>query len=190
MLVPYRRLAVWCAFAIATDLMSLVAAKAIGNNLWMAYFTRPVEVGLLLWILVPWQPTEMLKLGYTLAIPIMVTLVASLLMLTDPARTFHQWIAPFLGLMALVGSLHTLLHRSLVSRSPLPQQDWFWICLGFTLFWTGYTTIPVFASQFVNTHVDWVLTAYMVRSYADILAFMLMSWGILLSRRRAWAPGS
>lgn len=188
--VPYPRLVFWCGVLVVTDVLALVVAKAFGNNLWMVYVTLPVEVGLVLWLLSEWQPNELLRLTYLTAIPVMVTVVASLLVLTDPGRTFYRWVSPFLALLALAAALHTLVNRTLLSRGPLAQQDWFWICLGMALFWLGYVSVPVFADTFLATHEDWVWWAYVSRAYTDIAAFILMSWGIWCQRVPARSLGS
>lgn len=188
--VPYPRLVFWCAVLVVTDVLALAVAKAFGNNLWMVYVTLPIEVGLVLWLLSEWQPTELLRLTYTLAIPVMGTVVISLLMLTDPTKTFYRWVSPFLALLALVAALQTLVHRALLSRSRLTEQDWFWVCLGMSLFWLGYVSVPVFADAFLVAHEDWVWWAYVSRAYTDIAAFILMSWGIWCQRVPARSLGS
>jgi hypothetical protein len=188
--VPYRPIVIWCLALLATDAIDLAVAARYGNNLWTSYVAIPVEVGMALWILSTWQPSEFLRLAYNLAIPVMGTLVVSLLVLTDPSVTFYRWIAPFLGLLALSASLHTLVLRTLISRAPLVRQDWFWICLGMALFWLGDVSVPVFADTFLVTHVDWVRWAYISRAYTDIVAFLLMSWGIVCQRVPARSFGS
>ncbi|MFI4978486.1 MAG: hypothetical protein ACHQC8_07430 [Solirubrobacterales bacterium] len=188
--VPYPRVVVWCLILIGTDMLALVLAKLLGNNLWLSYVTRPIEVFLTLWVLSLWQPTEYLRLAYSLAIPVVGALVVSVLMLTDPTVTFSRWMAPPLALLALAASLHTLVHRTLLSRAPLARQDWFWICLGMSLFWLGYVSVPVFADAFLATHEDWVWWAYVSRAYTDIAAFILMSWGIWCQRVPARSFGS
>jgi hypothetical protein len=185
--VPYHRVVIWCLVLLATDAVDLTFARLHYNNLWTGYFTRPLELGMSLWILSDWQPNESLRLTYNLAIPITGTVVASLLVLTDPSVTFYRWIAPLLGLLALVASVHTLAHRTLLSRVPLTDQGWFWICLGMSLFWLGDVSVPVFADAFVVTHETWVHWAYMGRAYTDIAAFGLMAWGILRSRVPTWS---
>jgi hypothetical protein len=188
--VPYPRLVFWCGILLVTDVLGLVVAEALGNNLWMVYVTLPVEVGLVLWLLSEWQSTELLRLTYSLAIPVMGTVVVSLLMLTDPAKTFYRYVSPFLALLGLAAALHTLVHRTLLSRGPLIRQDWFWICLGMALFWLGYVSVPVFADTFLVAHVDWVRWAYISRAYTDIVAFLLMSWGVVCQRVPARSFGS
>jgi hypothetical protein len=187
---PYRRVIIWCLVLLATDAVDLTFARLRYNNLWTAYFTTPVEVGMSLWILAAWQPNELLRLTYNMAIPVTGTVVVSLLVLTDPSVTFYRWIAPFLSLLALAASVHTLAHRTLLSRAPLADQGWFWICLGMSLFWLGYVSVPVFLDLFIDTHQDWVGWAYMGRAGTDIAAFGLMAWGILRSRVPAWSGSS
>src|SRR5579859_5867764 len=79
--VPRPRVVLWCAVLVATDLISLVVARLEGNNLWLAYFATPLEVGIVLWLLSEMQATELLRITYWLAIPIMGTAVVALLLL-------------------------------------------------------------------------------------------------------------
>ena len=188
--VPYPRIMIWCVFLVFTDVVDRVVTKLIGNNLWTAYLILPVEVGLVLWILSAWQVTPFLQLAYTIMIPVMGVVTAAALLLTDPTFTFYRWVAPFLALLALAASLHTLVYGALQSRNPLPGQDWFWFCLGLSLFWIGYVSLPVFADMFVVSHVEWVRWAYIARAWSNIVAFVVMSWGILRYRGPEWSGSS
>jgi hypothetical protein len=188
--VPYPRVVIWCIFLVFTDVVDRVVTRTMGNNLWTAYLILPVEVRLVLWILSAWQVTPFLQLAYTIVIPVMGLMTASLLLLTDPSVTFYRWVAPFLALLALVLSLHTLVYRALLSRKPLQEQDWFWFCLGLSLFWIGYVSLPVFADMFVVTHEEWVRWAYILRAWSNIVAFLVMSWGILRHRGPEWSGSS
>jgi dolichol kinase len=173
-----------------TDEAAIVAAKLAGSNLWLSYLTLPVEVALFLWMLSVLQPTEYLRTAYILSIPVVGILVVALLVLTDPSRTFDRFVAPALALITLAASLHTLVLRSLESRAPLTQQDWFWLCLGLSLFWLSFVSITIFLEAFVGSHPEWVLTALIARSWVDIAAYCLMAWGLLQPWLRARSFGS
>src|SRR5437867_13112298 len=87
--VLYRRVIVWFCVLMLTDEAALVAAKVYGNNLWLGYFSLPIETGMFLWMLSVLQPTGLLRTAYALAIPILGTFVVAALLLTDPAETFY-----------------------------------------------------------------------------------------------------
>ena len=177
--VPYRRLAVWCAVLVLADVVDLVSASVIGHNLQTPYFTLPVEVALTIWIMAAWQPTELLRQVYAVMIPVLVAATAIVLTVTDPVVTFLQWVSPSLALLALVSVLHTLVGRALMSRSQLTSQGWFWVCMGMGIFWTGFVTVPMFAGMFLETHRSWVVAAYIARSWVNVGAYLLMTWGVM-----------
>jgi hypothetical protein len=188
--VLYHRAIVWfCALVIAEE-SGLIVGWLSGNNLWLGYATIPVEVGLFIWMLSALQPTEYLRTAYMLAIPVAGVIVLAFLLLTDPTKTFYRWVAPSLALLALAASLETLVLRSLESRAPLVLQDWFWLSLGLSLFWLNFVSITIFYEAFIGTHQDWVVTALLARSWVDITACLLMSWGLLQPWLRARSSGS
>ena len=83
--VPHRRLALWCCLLVLLDVGDLAVGASTGNNLWTAYLTLPVELGMTLWILSSWQSPRWAR-AYMLAVPIVGATVAMALLLTDPAR--------------------------------------------------------------------------------------------------------
>jgi hypothetical protein len=186
---PYRRLVVFCLALLITDILSIALGRAVGNNRWLAYGTEPMEVALTLWLLEAWQPNAFLRLAYSVTIVLMGATVAGTLMLTDPQVTFGQWISPFLALLALAATLHTLVHRVLLSRLLLTNQDWFWVCLGLALFWLTFVPFDPFLRAFMPERVDWARAAYYFRFSAMSVSFLLMSWGIVCQRRLVLSPG-
>jgi hypothetical protein len=188
--VLYHRAIVWLCVLMLTDESAMVVGKLAGNNLWLGYLTLPVEVALFLWMSSVLQPTEYLRTAYSLAIPVIGTIVVALMTLTDPAQTFDRFIAPALALVALTASLQTLVLRSLESRTPLTQQDWFWLCLGLSLFWLSFVSITIFHQTFIGAHSEWVVTALIARSWVDIAAYLLMAWGLLQPWLQARSFGS
>ena len=188
--VLYQRAIIWFCVLMLTDESAVVVGTLTGNNLWLGYLTLPLEVGLFLWMLSVLQPTEYLRTAYSLSVPVIGLVVIALLVLTDPAKTFDRYVAPGLALVTLSASLETLVLRSLESRAPLTQQDWFWLCLGLSLFWLSFVSITIFHQAFIGTHVDWVVTALIARAWVDIVAYSLMAWGLLQPWLRARSFGS
>ena len=188
--VPYRRLALWCTALVLADVVDQVSAVTRGHNLDTAYVALPIEVGLTLWTMAAWQPSELSRLAYVIAIPIMMAAAIAVVLLTDPTVTFVQWVSPFLALLALVSVLHTLVARALMSRSHLTSQGWFWVCMGMGVFWTGFITVPMFANIFLETHRSWVVAAYIARAWVNIGAFLLITWGVLCPLIQARSSGS
>ena len=186
---PLGRLALLCCMFLVSDAVSLVVARLMGTNLWVPYFTRPVEVGFTLWLLAAWQATPRWSQVYVAAIPALGAVSGVLLLLTDPAVSFDRWIGSSQALVALAASLHTGVHRTLSTREVLLGLGWFWICCGLALFWLLYVSVDVFAQTFVATHIDWARTAYFGRAYMLPVTFGLMTWGVLCQRLRAASLG-
>lgn len=186
---PYPLLLTWCAVLVASDGLDLLVAFMRGPNLWLAYFTLPVELCLTLLLLAEWQLTARLRSAYRRALPVCIAGHAVFLALTDRAVTFEIWVIPLSGLIALAGILHTLVHRSLTSRGPLTDQGWFWVLLGMALFWATFVPVPPFAQAFIAPRIDWVRSAYIVRSWIKIAAFALITWGVVCQRLATRSPG-
>ena len=186
---PYPWIVSWCVVLIASDALDLVVAYVSGPNLWLAYFTLPIELSLTLLLLAAWQSSAGFRTAYRLAVPVTIAGHVALLLLTERAVIFEIWVIPFSGLIALAGILHTLVHRSLLSRGILTDQDWFWVLLGMALFWATFVPVPAFAQAVLAPRIDWAQSAYIVRSWIKIAAFLLITWGILCQRHQTPSPG-
>ncbi len=179
----YRRVAIWCCLLILFDVLSFVASLVFGENLWLTWFSEPIESAVTIWILMAWQASDGRMRFYRAAIPILLVVVAALLLLTKPERTFSTWIGPGIALVTLIAGLQTLIERTLLSREILTRQDWFWVCLGLTVFWACYVPVAPFARAMLTMHQDWVVTAYLVRAYVMVASFLVITWGILCTPR-------
>ena len=186
----HLRVAAWCTLMVLSEVLNVVAGMMSGSSLWVSYFILPIEVCMTFWILTVWQPNERLRWLYRLAIRVVVVLSVVLLLVTDHVVAFEQWIAPMLALVALVAVVHTLILKSLRSEQLLTSQDWFWICMGMALFWLMFAPMPPFADALLASNLDWVRLAYLARAWIIIVAFALMSWGILCPRvlTRSYMP--
>lgn len=186
---PLRRLAVWSLFLLVTDLLEFVAGAATGNNLWLEYVVLPLELCFTLWILAAWQPDRRWSRRYEIAIPVIVAVVAVLLLAVDPAAQFYLWIGPVLSLVAVLATMLTLIPRSLLSRTTLTNQDWFWVCLGLALFWACFAPVPPFMQAFLGTRTEWVVGFLLTRAWLTVAAFLLITWGVFCQRLPVRLPG-
>ena len=179
MSAPARVVVVWCVILILDDVSSLVLAHFHGENLWLQYPTVPLESCTALWALSAWQPHEVLRLAYRLAIPALLLLAAVVLAMPFRALAFDQVVAPLCALVLLVAALHTLVHRSLIAEQSVTQEEWFWISLGMSLMFSTAVAIRPFAQAF-ELRRDLVAYAYIAKGWMDILAFLLITRGILV----------
>ena len=182
---PYARLALWCLFLVASDILDLIVALLRGNNQFTTYVVLPAEVALTLWVLSSWEKSPGRSRLATVVAVLMALAVGGALLLTNPAETFDRWVAPALALIALMAALAMLLRLVLTSQQLLTGQDWFWITLGMALFWVLSVPLPPFADAILPTNERWVHIAYYSRACIVILSFLLMTWGVLCQRRQA-----
>ena len=179
---PLRRLRVWCGFLLLANLVELVIAfQTQRANLWFGYYSIPVEVALFLWTVAGWHQARVARL-YLLAVPLALLGAVVVIFSANQEQLFSVIVGPVLSLLALFAVMHTLVACSLASTGLLTRQDWFWICLGFALFWTCFAPLPAFAEAFVISAFELVNTAYIVRAWLIIAAFLLISWGVICPR--------
>lgn len=181
---PYPRLILWCLLMLGADVLDL-AVRSLGPNAFTSYIMLPLEVGATLWVLAAWQPTAFLRLVYMMAIAVAGTIVAILLILVDPVKNFDLWIGPSLALLALVGVLHTLVHRALISGGLLTEQGWFWVCLGIGLFWLCFISVPPFYAAYIHTDMRMIVRVLIVRAWVVMACFLFITWGIVCQKRQA-----
>jgi hypothetical protein len=186
---PYRQLAFLCLAFLLSDVAMLIVHAIWRYNLWVTWFTQPLEVALTLWLLSYWQPVIRLSRIYRNVIPVAAAATAILLVVTDPSVTFDEYIGPLLSLVALVGSLHTLVHRSLRSRGLLPSQDWFWICAGLSLFWLLYVPVDAFVEATFGRDEALAALVHIIRTGLMPVPFLLMTWGVLCRRFQPASSG-
>jgi hypothetical protein len=181
---PWGRLVDWCVLLILADLVDVAVGLRYGSNAFTSQITLPLEVGLTLRILAPWQSTPAWRAWYDRALWAILLVVAALLILTDPEETFDIWVSPLLSLLALAALVHTLVSRALRSDRALPDQDWFWVCLGMSLFWAVAVPAPPFLTAFLAAQWAGVVATLIGRGYLNIVAFLLISWGVVCPRVR------
>lgn len=175
----HRRLAIWCTVLVLSSLLNILVAVIFGRNRFMSYGILPLEVGLSLWVLASWQATARLRSTYYAAIPLISVLAIVVILTPDRERAFGLWGSPLISLFAVCAALHTLVHRTLLARSQLFQQDWFWIALGMALFWIGFVPVPAFVQAFLVANEDWARIALMTRAWMVFISLLIISWGVL-----------
>ncbi len=186
---PHLRLSIWCAVLLSADVLDIGVAALVGTNRFTSWVLLPVEVALTFWILAAWQPELRMRRAYMTAIPISLIAAAAAMAAFGPERTFDIWLGPLLALSALGGTVHTLVHRSLWSRSQLFAEDWFWILLGMSFLWVGFVPVPAFMFAIIDSAMGWVSLILLSRAWLVFAAFLLITWGILCPRILARSSG-
>lgn len=186
---PVRFVLAWCGVLLATDLLSIAVARVWGDNLWLQFAAVPIESGLLLFALSSWQSYEVLRLAYRLAVPVLVAATVAVLLKLPAEPALDELVAPIHALVLLAASLHTLVHRALRATGPLGREAWFWIALGLSLYCASSVAIGPFARALLASEIQWVRLAYVARAWASILAFVLITIGILCPLSRPASGG-
>lgn len=177
--VPARWVVAWCALLVVTDIASLVVGLWRGENLWLQWVAVPLGSALVLWGLSGWQASEVFRLAYRLAIPALVLATLVALLVGDSGSMLDQVVAPFHALVLLAASLYTLVHRALRAEGSIAREPWFWIGLGLSLYFAASVAIGPFAQALLASNVEWVRQAYIAKAWTSVLAFVLISTGIL-----------
>jgi hypothetical protein len=187
---PARWILAWCALGLATDLLSLVVAFEQGENEWVQYLAVPLGSAFVLWGLAGWQTSELFRLAYRIAILALVVATMVALLVPHSGPLFDDVVAPFHALVLLAAALHTLLHRTLRSAGTITREPWLWIGLGLSLYFAGSVAIRPFAQALLGSNPEWVRQAWLARAWTTILAFSLITTGILcpLFRRASGGP--
>jgi hypothetical protein len=124
-----------------------------------------------------------------LAIATLVVATIAGLLLLGPEPLFDQVLAPFHALVLLAASLYTLLARALRSTGTIAGEHWFWIALGLSLYFAASVAIGPFAVALLASNVDWVRQAYIARAWISVLAFVLITTGIVCPHFRRESGG-
>jgi len=177
---PARLIVVWCLLLLLDDAISLTIAHVRGRNLWYQYPTFPLESCIALWAFSLWQSNELLRIVYRIVIPVLLLVTAAALLMPGRAAAFDDVVVPLYSLVLLIAAVQTLLYRTFTSEQLVTREDWFWIGLGMSLTYGTAVAIRPFAQAFITSRPDWVADAYIAKAWTDILAFLLITRGILL----------
>ena len=176
---PVVWVAAWCVVLLLSDAGLLLIARWEGNNLWVRYIALPAESTLALWTLSYWQVHDLLRLAYRLAIPLLLVATALTLAFSDSSRHFDEFMAPLHALVLLTAALHTLVHRAIRTEGSITRESWFWVSLGMSLYFGSAVALQPFNSALLATHMDWVRAAYLTHAWVEIVAFALITVGVL-----------
>ncbi len=169
----------WCTLIFLSDGLQFALGQFAGPNLWLRIITRPINVAVAFWVLSLWQlepkPRKVMRQAIVILIP--VTLVVALLW--EGLESFGDKSGPLLQLALLAASVYTLVSRSVASSDRLAREDWFWITLGLSLYFALGVALGPVAMALLQGNTEFLKQVLLFKARADILAFILMTIGML-----------
>ena len=169
----------WCAFFLAMDIVGAWFGYHGKNNLWLYYILTPVNVSLVLWALSHWQPTELWRLAYRIAVVPLLLVWGTLTWAVENTSTFSQAAEPMAELVALAAAAFTLVVRSYGGLGDLRRQDWFWITGGMSLYFGVSAAGSPLGAALVSARPDLFALAWQIKTALGIGAFLLITRGVL-----------
>ena len=179
--LPKPRVAVLCwalMLIFANGLALFLGARGL-NNHWVIYLSTPLSGVAVVVALIAWQVRDTPRLILRVMVPLYLVAWTVIVALIEDIHTFSVVAGPFSSLILLVAASCTLVGRSLHSLDPHTKQDWFWITIGFLIFYGVETGLPPLALLLVRSHPDLLDLAFQVRAAGMIVAMVLIAWGML-----------
>ncbi|HEY7566088.1 MAG TPA: hypothetical protein VH762_00845 [Gemmatimonadaceae bacterium] len=179
-LPPARRwFMLWCLLSFIADGVQFIFGQVVGNNLWLRMIIAPVQVAVAFWALSLWQldakPRRVMRQAIFFLIPATIVIA----MLWEGPVSFGDKSGPMLQLALLAGCVYTLVSRSVASTVRLAREDWFWITLGLSLYFALGVALGPVAMALLQGNTEFLKQVLLFKARADILAFVLMTIGML-----------
>ena len=90
----------------------------------------------------------------------------------------------------MAASLYTLVRRASAEPERVTSQDWFWITLGTSMFFSIRVALPPFVEVMLATNAELTRLAYLVSAWMDIVAFILIARGMVCPLPQTRSGGS
>lgn len=185
-LPPARRwFMLWCALSFLADGVQLMFSQLRGQNLWLRLIILPVQFAVAFWALSLWQidakPRKVMRQAILILIP--TTLIIALLW--EGFESFGDKTGPVLQLAVLAAAVYTLVSRSVTSTDRLAREDWFWITLGLSLYFALGVALGPVAMALLQGNTEFLKQVLLFKARTDILAFILMTIGMLCPLHRS-----
>lgn len=168
----------WCVFLLAMDIVTGWLGVRGVHNLWLWYVLTPVSGALVLWALSLWQPWELARLTFRLAIVPFLLVWAVLALLVEDTSAFSSVAEPMAKLVGLCGAAFTLLARSRGAGASLLREGWFWVSAGMALYFGSSSALGPLSALLIAQRPDLVMRAYEVKAVLDIAAFVIIARGV------------
>jgi hypothetical protein len=186
-----RAVALWCLALFLGDALYLMAALSRGENLWLGYVIPPATSALALWAVSLDHPDAVARLAMRIAIPVQMAAGAALTLTIEDPADFSLASGPFHALVVLLAASWTFLRLGLRETESLARQDWFWMLSGIMIYAaTSLALQPTSWFLRATDRVDLLAAVHYARAGTEILAFVLITWGMLCPVRPRSSGGS
>lgn len=181
---------VWVVISAVMNLIGWAMGRMHVNNHLITYVFTPLQGAAILWALSLWQTRPLAVLTTRIAIPCFLVAWALAVLFVESASNFSMFAEPIYSMLALGAAAYTLVSRSGDTVDPLPQQDWFWICGGLSLYFAALTVLLPLAATLVYSRPDIVVRAYNVHALVTTPAFLCIAIGFLCQASKPTLSGS
>ncbi len=174
-----RWIAATFAVMFVQDCALFVLAHQGRNNLWILYLGNPVQTGLVLLAYAAWERGKQWRRALRLAVPLYVLVSAALALGLERTAEFSRYIGPLQGIViAGVASLAMVRHAQ---RGDVPpwRTDVFWVSVGLITYYGTSVLLEPISALLVVQQPDLVRLAYSIHAAVSIVAFALVTVGLL-----------
>lgn len=152
------------------------------ENLWLIHAALPFLTALILWSFSCLQthnvPRDSMRIAAGLYILVWLIMSA----LVEDLQQFSRFTAPLQALIVLVAAGYTLVSRVRKVDIPL-SASWFWISIGWILYFgSGVVLDPVSQVLLEAGSIDHLRMSYYVKAGINVLAYALLTLGVLCGR--------
>lgn len=177
--MPRRWFSLWCLLSVIADGVWFIFGQVAGENLWLRMVTVPVRAAVIFWLLSLWQTSPKPRRVMRQAMAILVPATVPIALIWEGPASFGDKSGPILQLAQLAASVYTLVSRSVASTDKLAREDWFWITLGLSLYFAVNVALGPVAMALLSQDQTFLVEVFIFKARADILAFILMSIGMI-----------
>lgn len=151
-----------------------------GNNLIAGYMSSPITVACYVWALREWLGTARERQVFWWASVGFMAAWAALIAWVEDIRAWDTYTFASYGLFILVPAIWTLVRRGTADDTvSFERSDWFWITLGLGLHGAINAIAGPVGTILVTRHrLDLFTTVWQTRAVLNVLAFLMISWGI------------
>lgn len=176
---PRRWFVLWCVLSVIADGVWFVFGQVAGENLWLRIVTVPLRAAVMFWLLSLWQTGAKSRKLVRQAMAVLVPATVLIALIWEGKSSFGDKSGPILQLAQLAVCVYTLVSRSVASTDRLAREDWFWITLGLSLYFAVNVALGPVAMALLAQDQTFLVQVFIFKARADILAFILMTIGML-----------